>query len=82
MVKMGIKTLYLSDSVWRKIDPNIRRAILSVLPFKRSELVGCGKFISTLENELRIRNEHELANKLLECLEEKNITYHKVGEEE
>ena len=55
------KSTYLSHSVWNSIDPEVRRAILSVIPHKRTEFIGKGKFVSWLINELQIQGEHELA---------------------
>ena len=50
--------IYLTDYIWRRIAPEVRRAVLNVLP--REEVVG--QYVAIVVNDLCIRGEHEVAN--------------------
>ena len=52
---------YLSDYIWRRIAPEVRRAVLNVLP--RNEVVG--QYVANIISDLYIRGEYEVANDLL-----------------
>lgn len=65
------KSSYLSRTVWQQLPPGLRRAILARTGLRRADIVDNGKFVSNLEDELRTRGEHHLANLLLaECEED------------
>lgn len=59
------KSTYISQPIWRKINPDLRRAILGVLPLQRSDIVSNGKDISWLEEQLRLQGYDDLADRLL-----------------
>mgnify|MGYP005858204501 CR=1 FL=1 len=54
-------TTYISDYIWRRIAPEVRRAVLNVLP--RNEVVG--QYVATIVSDLHLRGEYEVANDLL-----------------
>jgi len=62
---MVSKSTYISQRVWRSIDPSLRRAIFRATGLKRKDIVSNTMFIATLESRLRERNENELADMLL-----------------
>jgi hypothetical protein len=59
------KSDYLSRTVWNRIPPGLRRAVLARTGLRRTELVDNGKFVCNLLDELRTRGEHHLADLLL-----------------
>ena len=54
-------TTFLTDYIWRRVSPEIRRQVLAVLP--RAQVVG--RYAGNVHNDLRIRGEHVLADNLL-----------------
>ena len=58
---MTAMTVFISNYIWRRISPEIRRQILRVL--SRSDVVG--SFAANVCNDLRARGEHVLAANLL-----------------
>ena len=53
--------VFISNYIWRRISPAIRRQVLAVLP--RGEVVGA--FAANVCNDLRMRGEYVLADNLL-----------------
>lgn len=58
---MSAKTVWISDSVWRNLPPELRKELLKVMPRGRYE----SRYASNVESDLRALGEHELAGKLL-----------------
>ncbi|MDF1538627.1 MAG: hypothetical protein P1Q69_06975 [Candidatus Thorarchaeota archaeon] len=59
------KSTYINRKFWYSLDSELRKAILRVLPLRKTDIVDQYMYIGTLENRLRERGEHELAEKLL-----------------
>ncbi len=59
------RTTYISQRVWREIEPGLRRAIMRVTGLRRSEIVSTNKFVANLEDMLRARGENRLADMLV-----------------
>ncbi|MDF1538629.1 MAG: hypothetical protein P1Q69_06985 [Candidatus Thorarchaeota archaeon] len=59
------RVTYVNRRVWYSLDSELRKAILRVLPLRKTDIVDQYMYIGTLENRLRERGEHELAEKLL-----------------
>lgn len=57
------KSTFITRLVWDSLDRDLRKAILIKTELKRTDIIN-KMFVSKLEDELRIRGEHELANML------------------
>lgn len=63
---MSAKNIYISNSVWRNLDYELRKELLKVMPRPRYE----GRHAANAESDLRALGEHELATRLLEGVSE------------
>ena len=57
-----MNAIYISDYLWRRIAPEVRRAVLNVLP--REKVVG--RYVGLILDDLHIRGEYEIANAFIE----------------
>lgn len=57
----SFRAVYVSYSIYRSIDPEVRKKLLKVL--KKEDIVK--RYVGNIENDLRMRGEHELADALI-----------------
>ena len=53
-----MNTTYISDYLWRRIAPEVRRAVLNVLP--KEDVVG--RYVANIVSDLYLRGEYDVAN--------------------